>query len=75
MQVNVVERRVVVSEKAAAAAVLAQRVQVGDVLEGCVSYVSDFGAFVMLDDPAGTVSGAEVRPFHCATTVVSRIIT
>lgn len=60
-----VDRRIVVSEKAAAAAVLAQRVQVGDILEGCVSYVSDFGAFVMLNDPAGTVSGAEVRFSMC----------
>lgn len=59
-QVNVIDRRVVVSEKAAAGAVLAQRVEVGDVLEGYVTYVSDFGAFVVLNDPAGKVAGAEV---------------
>ncbi len=64
-QVNVVDRRVVVSEKAAAGAVLAQRIEVGDVLEGYVTYVSDFGAFVVLNDPAGKVFGAEVCGFWC----------
>lgn len=59
VEVNVPERRVVLSERAASLAKMVQRLVVGSVVEGVVSYVSDFGAFVMLKDPDGELNGAE----------------
>lgn len=59
VEVNVPERRVTLSERAASLAKLVQRLSEGDVVEGVVSYVSDFGAFVMLRDPEGELNGAE----------------
>ena len=62
MQVNVPERLLVLSERAANMADLLRTVKRGDVVEGTVQKLTDYGAFVSINAADGTQHGTDVRP-------------
>ena len=62
MQVNVPERLLVLSERAANMADLLRIVKRGDVVEGTVQKLTDYGAFVSINAADGTQHGTDVRP-------------
>ena len=61
LQVNVPERKLVLSEQAASIQEAAERLKVGQVVEGEVTRLVDYGAFVSIIDPeSGEMQGANV---------------
>ena len=60
-QVNVPERKLILSERAAMLGELLQALRPGDVVEGVVTRLTDFGAFVSLAGSDGRMHGTEVR--------------
>ena len=71
MQVNIPERQLILSEAATMVEELAASLNKGDVVEGIVTRVVDYGAFVSLRSPDGGMHGAVVRspshPSPCCT--------
>lgn len=70
-QVDVAGRRLVLSESATLMADLAAQLQEGDTVEGVVTSLRDYGAFVSIRSPDGELHGTQVThpPFwlqiHC----------
>jgi hypothetical protein len=60
VQVNVPEGKLVLSERAAMTTQLASQLKAGDVVEGIVTRLVDYGAFVSLRSPDGQMHGIEV---------------
>ena len=60
-QVNVPERKIILSERAAMLGDLLEALSAGDVVEGVVTRLTDFGAFVSLLGTDGKMHGTEVR--------------
>ena len=60
-QVNALEGRLVLSERAAMLETVAAALNPGDVVEGVVSRLADYGAFVSLRSPDGDMHGVEAR--------------
>ena len=56
------ERLLVLSERAANMADLLRTVKRGDVVEGTVQKLTDYGAFVSINAADGTQHGTDVRP-------------
>ena len=61
VQVNIPERQLILSEQATMVEELAASLNQGDVVEGIVTRVVDYGAFVSLRSPDGGMHGAVVR--------------
>ena len=61
LQVNVPERKLILSERAAMLGDLLASLSPGDVVEGVVTRLTDFGAFVSLVGADGKMHGTEVR--------------
>lgn len=61
VQVNVPERLMVLSERAAYMADLSRTLKKGDVVEGTVQKLTDYGAFVSITAADGTQHGTDVR--------------
>ena len=55
------EGRLVLSERAAMLEAVAAALSPGDVVEGVVSRLADYGAFVSLRSPDGNMHGVEAR--------------
>jgi S1 RNA binding domain len=68
LQVNVPERLLVLSERAANMADLLRTVKRGDVVEGTVQKLTDYGAFVSINAADGTQHGTDVRPVQLSQT-------
>ena len=63
---NVPKRDLILSETATMVEQLADRLQAGDVVDGVVTKLADFGAFVSIRSPDdGQMHGAVVSPSHC----------
>lgn len=60
VQVNVPARELILSEQATIGEAMAATLTRGDVVEGVVTRVVDFGAFVSLKSPDGGMHGAMV---------------
>lgn len=60
------ERLLVLSERAANMADLLRTVKRGDVVEGTVQKLTDYGAFVSITAADGTQHGTDVRPVQFA---------
>ena len=60
MQVNIPDRQLILSEQATMVEELAASLNQGDVVEGIVTRVVDYGAFVSLRSPDGGMHGAVV---------------
>ena len=66
LQVNVPKRDLILSETATMVEQLADRLQAGDVVDGVVTKLADFGAFVSIRSPDdGQMHGAVVSPSGC----------
>jgi hypothetical protein len=61
-QVNKPEGKLVLSERAAMTSQLAKQLKPGDIVDGIVTRLRDFGAFVSLRSPDGCMHGVEVPP-------------
>ena len=59
-QVNVPERKLILSERAAMLSELIKLLKPGDEVEGVVTRTTDYGAFVSLVGSDGRMHGAEV---------------
>ncbi|KAK9835401.1 hypothetical protein WJX81_007126 [Elliptochloris bilobata] len=59
IQVNVLEGKLVLSERAAMMEAVAAALNPGDVVEGVVTRLADYGAFVSLRSPDGELHGVE----------------
>lgn len=57
---NIPSRQLILSEQATMVEQLAASLQTGDVVEGIVTRTTDFGAFVSLRSPDGSLHGAVV---------------
>ena len=64
-QVNIPERDLILSEQATMVEALAQSLNDGDVVEGVVTRLMDYGAFVSLRSPDGGMHGAVVSQLLC----------
>ncbi len=64
MQVNVPGRQLILSERAAYMSDFVQTLKKGDVVEGVISKLADFGAFVSMKGADGALHGSEVRRAH-----------
>lgn len=60
LQVNIPERDLILSEQATMVEALAGSLTNGDVVEGVVTRLMDYGAFVSLRSPDGGMHGAVV---------------
>lgn len=60
VQVNVPEKKIILSERAAMLGDLLAALTAGDVVEGVVTRLTDFGAFVSLIGADGKMHGTEV---------------
>ncbi len=60
-QVNVLEGKLVLSERAAMMEAVTAALNPGDVVEGIVTRLADYGAFVSLRSPDGNLHGIEAR--------------
>ncbi len=56
------EGKLVLSERAAMLEAVAAALTPGDVVEGVVTRLADYGAFVSLRSPDGNLHGVEARP-------------
>lgn len=59
-QVNRPEGKLILSERAAMTSQLAKQLKPGDIVDGIVTRLRDFGAFVALRSPDGSMHGVEV---------------
>ena len=60
MQVNIPDRQLILSEQATMVEELAASLQESDIVEGVVTRVMEYGAFVSLRSPDGGMHGAVV---------------
>ena len=58
---NVLEGKLVLSERAAMMEAVAAALNPGDMVEGVVTRLADYGAFVSLRSPDGNLHGVEAR--------------
>jgi len=66
--VNVLEGKLVLSERAAMLEAVAAALNPGDVVEGVVTRLADYGAFVSLRSPDGNLHGVKARAWpQCRT--------
>ena len=65
LQVNIPERDLILSEQATMVEALAGSLNNGDVVEGVVTRLMDYGAFVSLRSPDGGMHGAVVSQLLC----------
>lgn len=64
VQVNVPGRQLILSERAAYMSDFVQTLKKGDVVEGVISKLTDFGAFLSMKGADGALHGSEVRRAH-----------
>lgn len=72
VQVNIPERKLILSEQATMVEELAANLTSGDVVEGIVTRIMDYGAFVSLRSPDGGMHGAVVSFLITVTLMMSK---
>lgn len=68
LQVNIPERLLVLSERAAYMADLSKTLKQGDVVDGIVRNLTDYGAFVSIRASDGSLHGTDVSTAACSYT-------